>query len=286
MPSPGTILSRLTGGQLPTNIQNLLNNRTTISPQRIAELQAQNAQWVAQQTSKFNAQQTKQVQGNQSPLPGSGGIMPSTPTATIPGFNFNPTINLPGVPSSGLSAGDIAGGIAAATNGCEGLPSPLKELCKGAGVVFGGPKAVPQETKGTTVQQAGCPAGTVRVGNTCISPGDVFPGGDPFLMEAGGQAVIGAFGLPAASPTIVGSINGNPIRRCGRGMVLGFDNLCYPKQLLGRRSRFRKHRGQAKPPMSAADAKALRRIGTLKKRVKELAGDAGLSCSTRSYRRK
>lgn len=99
-----------------------------------------------------------------------------------------------------------------------------------------------------------------------------------------GQATMGAFGIPALVPAVVGQIqdaNGNvkPIQRCPPGAVLGKDNLCYMKGSIP--VKFRKWRPAPKPPMSASDAKALRRIGTLQKKVKRLAGNAGLSCRKR-----
>lgn len=112
----------------------------------------------------------------------------------------------------------------------------------------------------------------------------IIPGGDTGYLGAGGEAVVGSFGRPALVPAQVGSVTKNsgvvsPILRCARGYVLGQDNLCYPKGSIPRQ--FRKWRPPTKPPMSASDAKALRRIGTLQKRVKRLAGSAGMSCKKR-----
>jgi len=70
-----------------------------------------------------------------------------------------------------------------------------------------------------------------------------------------------------------------PILRCARGMVLGMDNLCYPKAVLPRRSKFRKWRGQARPAVSAADVKAIRTAAAAKGRVLALAKDVGLHAS-------
>lgn len=260
---------------------------------------------------KGNAQVTKQQQGQTASLPGNGGVMPGTPTVnpggfaqpTPLGFGTVPgtTINLGGFGgplsggttfASGITPGQVGQAIIG-TGACNHLPSPFKEICAGVSTVIGSPKPTPTpSTNGSTtaVVPATCPPGTVKVGNTCVSPGDVFPGGAPLFTEAGGQAVVGAFGLPALSPTIVGSVAGrngvSPIRRCPRGMVLGFDELCYPKAVLPRRSRFRKHKGAVRPPMTGADAAALRRIGSLKNRVRELANDAGMTCANRGSRSK
>lgn len=99
-----------------------------------------------------------------------------------------------------------------------------------------------------------------------------------------GRAVVGGFGLPAMVPDIVGSItrrdgSTGPIRRCMRTMVLGSDNLCYPKAVLPRRSKFRKWRGDVRPAVSAADVKAIRKAAAAKDRVLALAKDVGLHAS-------
>lgn len=109
------------------------------------------------------------------------------------------------------------------------------------------------------------------------SPADISTGpSGPGFTGSSGQAVMGAFGIPAMLPIIVGNIGGAPIRRCMAGAVLGKDDLCYMKGSIPRQ--FRKWRPAAKPPMSAADAKALRRIGTLQNKVKGLAKSANLTC--------
>lgn len=269
------------------------------------------------QLSQRNAQRAK-VNEATTPLPSgpSGGAQLPPGATALPGGGYYTPINqhyaaglpplssptfIPGGPAMGgtqfvpstssYGVPELINAGVGAIGGCDAMPSPLKEICKGYGILTGGPKPTTTAQTGTGLQQATCPPGTVRVGNTCVSPGDLFPGGAPGMFEAGGQAVAGGFGMPAFSPTIVGSVANNrgevrPIRRCPRGMVLGFDELCYPKAVLPRRSRFRKHKGERKPPMTGADAAALRRIGSLKNRVKELASDAGLTCANRSSRRK
>lgn len=178
---------------------------------------------------------------------------------------------------SQLSAGDVGRAVVGA-GGCDLLPEPYKTACKFAGQVLGGPGT---STSTPTLTEKPCKPGTVKVGNQCVSPGDAFPGGAPMFTPAGGGAVIGGFGLPALVPTIVGAVANKwgqtvPIRRCPSMMVLGRDNLCYPKALLPRRSRLRKHRPGPRPPMTGADAQALRRLGTLQHRVMDLAASAGL----------
>lgn len=273
------------------NVPPLRRTTTTIAQdqQRATANSKQNAQAVKTRTP------TAQPSG-----PAGGAGIPNTTTYYTSGPTNNPFGPPPpgtGIYTGGpvyapISGGDVIRGLDAAGVNCDSplLPDWAKAACKGITTVFTKPTTTASEP-GTSMQQVpACPAGTVRVGNTCVSPGDAFPGGAPLFTEAGGQAVVGAFGLPAISPTVVGYVSNNrgeasPIRRCPRGMVLGFDEFCYPKAVLPRRSRFRKHKGERKPPMTGADAAALRRIGSLKKRVKELAGDAGLTCSTRGRRK-
>lgn len=263
---------------------------------------------LAKLASQHNANMAKSNEAT-TPMPSgpSGGAQLPPGATALPGggyyspIGYTPPTFIPGGPSmggtqfvpstSGYGVPELINAGVGAIGGCDAMPTPLKEICKGYGILTGGPKPTTTAQTGTGLQQATCPPGTVRVGNTCVSPGDLFPGGAPGMFEAGGQAVAGGFGMPAFSPTIVGSVANNrgevrPIRRCPRGMVLGFDELCYPKAVLPRRSRFRKHKGERKPPMTGADAAALRRIGSLKNRVKELASDAGLTCANRSSRRK
>lgn len=100
----------------------------------------------------------------------------------------------------------------------------------------------------------------------CVCPGDVFPGGEPATQDPGGVAVQGSFDLPAIRPTVERRVH----RTCPAGMVLGRDDLCYPKQVLSRRNRFRKWRQPPRPKISAADWKAIRKAERLKERLKDL----------------
>ena len=167
---------------------------------------------------------------------------------------------------------------------------PEYEVCRGVTGLLpgvpgtGGPSGTsnPYQDPGTDVA---CREGTYRVGDQCVAPGDIFPGGDPFLTPAGGVAVVGSFGLPAIRPAIVGqraSRRGmQPIRQCPTGMVLGRDNLCYPRQVLPRRSKYRKWRGDPRPKVSAQDWKTLQRAESVKGKVKEVAKTAGYSVKRR-----
>lgn len=111
---------------------------------------------------------------------------------------------------------------------------------------------------------------------SCIFPGSPGAGG-------GGQAQMGAFGIPAVAPTVVGQRQSNngtvPIRECPTGTVLGKDNLCYAKGSIP--MKFRKWRPAKKAPITAADAAAIRKADRAKTRVKKLAGAVGFSCRKR-----
>ncbi len=122
----------------------------------------------------------------------------------------------------------------------------------------------------------------------CLIPGqrvDPVTGECRFFLgeqsgpDTGGQAVVGAFGLPAMAPAIVGQINGRPVRRCRKGSVLGTDELCYPKAVLPPRSKFRKWKRPPRPAFSRRDEVAIRRAAGAKDRVLNLAREAGLHAS-------
>jgi len=190
-----------------------------------------------------------------SPIPAP---VPSFPGPTQPTGAFNPFVGTtPAVPPGEL--------------GCNLLPEGFaRTACLAALGLFGG-------TGQTTGLVPDCPVGMVKVGNTCVDLTALPPGGDPaFTPAGGGVATVGAFGLPALSPQGVSRV----VRKCGRGMVLGIDNLCYPKAVLTGRSKFRKWRRPVRPPISRRDVVAIRRAAGARDRVKELAKDVGLKLGT------
>ena len=105
---------------------------------------------------------------------------------------------------------------------------------------------------------------------------------DPGVILPGQVATVGAFGLPALSPTGISRL----VRKCGRGMVLGVDNLCYPKAVLTGRSKFRKWRRPVRPPVTRRDVVAIRRAAGARDRVRELAEDVGLKIGTKKRKKK
>lgn len=170
---------------------------------------------------------------------------------------------------------------AGTSNAGEPSFSFLGDLGKiGIGILQGFADETFGQTLPTDFSGAPCPDGRIRVGQLCLDPSAAFPGGVPLAIPAGGTvlngggspAVVGAFGVPARQPVVVAQ----PTRRCPRGMVLGQDLLCYMKGTIP--MKFRRWKPGPKPPMSAADAKALRRIGALQSKVKRLAKSANLTC--------
>lgn len=142
----------------------------------------------------------------------------------------------------------------------------------------------------TTAKGDGCPSGYIEVDGDCLRSGmqgtaeRTLPGGATgTLDDRAGDAVIGAFGQPALTPRVVGQRE----RKDGSmstildcivpGMVLGKDNLCYEKSCIPKK--FRKWPPARKPPVTAADAKAIRQASSAKNRVKRLAGKVGFKCT-------
>lgn len=149
---------------------------------------------------------------------------------------------------------------------------------------------IPQPFPGT----GPCPDGSFPVGNTCFDVGAALPGGDPFFFPqtkpvtpgpttlGTGQVVQGGFGLPAVSPAGISRL----VRRCGPRMVLGIDNLCYPKAVLPPRSKFRKWRRAPRPVVSRRDEVAIKRAASARERVFNLAKDVGLHVAKSPHRKK
>jgi len=114
-------------------------------------------------------------------------------------------------------------------------------------------------TRGFAPQEPGCRPGTVKVGRFCVDASAALPGGDPLFTSASEfQVTSGAFGMPATIPKEEVSTR----LECPRGMVLGEDDLCYPKQVLRRDSRFRKWRPGARPILTGGQRRAISKART------------------------
>lgn len=82
-------------------------------------------------------------------------------------------------------------------------------------------------------------------------PDDVSTGGTDMVVFS--DAVTGAFGMPAIRPV---NIPQNHLT-CPKGMVLGEDDLCYPRQVLRRDSRFRKWKPGTRPVLTGGEVRAI-----------------------------
>ena len=90
-----------------------------------------------------------------------------------------------------------------------------------------------------------------------------------------GQAVVGAWDMPARVPIL--EMREHLV--CPTGMVLGTDELCYPKGVLSSRNLHRKWRRPPRATVTAGDAKAIRTAAAARDRVLKLAKDVGLHAS-------
>lgn len=196
----------------------------------------------------------------------------SSPAVAFSGPEFNamatPTLSIQ--PSL---IGDIFGvvkkipGVGGIVEGAETLGKVTGLLPKGNGMAVQCPDGFRLDSQGRCVT-AGLP-GTIQ---------RILPGGKTgTLSDVQGQAVVGAFGVPGLLPAQVGVINGGPILKCPAGMVLGKDDICYVRSVLPRQ--FRKWPRAPRPPITAGDAKAIRKAEGAKRRVKKLAGSVGFACT-------
>jgi len=145
----------------------------------------------------------------------------------------------------------------------SGAPSPLPPLPPSTSLAASCPEGFRQNPSTGVCEKVGVMGGLERI----------LPGGRTgTLPQTFGDAVIGAFGTPALMPAQFMV----PTLRCPAGMVLGKDSLCYPKQVLGARGKWRKHPADRRPPVTAADAAAIRRAAATTKRVQSLAKSVGL----------
>jgi hypothetical protein len=173
------------------------------------------------------------------------------------------------------------------------IPGPAGTIINAAGQALF-PGSTPSTPTGQQVLPGmgltTCPTGYKRDSKgMCIQEGfggtiaRTLPGGNTGVLGPGGQAVVGAFGQAGILPAQVGTINGNPILRCPRAMVLGADNICYAKGSLPRQ--FRKWKPGTRPAVSGGDVRAIRQANSAKNRVKKLAQNVGFSVAAKGSRR-
>ena len=198
------------------------------------------------------------------------GIAPTSapaPTATAVPFSREFNAMVPS-PAANLSLfGDIFG-LVKKIPGVGDVISTGEQVARITGILPGG------GTGTGTAMTLSCPDGfKVNARGECVKEGvggavqRFLPGGKTgTLGDVQGQAIVGAFGVPGLLPAQVGTINGRPILKCPAGMVLGKDDVCYVRAVLPRQ--FRKWPAAARPPITAGDAKAIRKAEGAKKRVK------------------
>jgi len=126
---------------------------------------------------------------------------------------------------------------------------------------------------------------------TSFTPVDPCPGGfqipgtnrcfeGPFQPVGGGGTAVATIPVSGVAQGIFGALSANPVRVasfrmvCPTGLVLGKDDRCYAKGTIPKK--FRKWSPAPRPPVSAADAKAIRKAAAAKGRVKRLAKSVGL----------
>lgn len=178
----------------------------------------------------------------------------------------------------------------------------LRALCL-AGVSIGtGGGGTPSTDRGggfaNTPVGGSCPTGYTRnpQTGTCETAGlggsiqRGLPGGATGTMaDATGQAVMGAFNIPAEVPMQVGSVTRNdgvvsPILRCRGGMKLGADNLCYIKGTRGVRWKYATKRSGITiggRRITQKDVKALQALTRVQHAAKAFAGASGFTCKKR-----
>lgn len=184
------------------------------------------------------------------------------------------------IPQSGVGGSEPPGGtiIPGFITDILDIGSQALDLAQDFGLFNGNGGA----TNGAPVTIGGpCEVGFRRDPTTGLcefigSPADISTGKES-------KTQLTPFGL-SVNPITVGSIRGNPIRRCPRGLVLGKDDRCYHTGKGGIHNSQRKWPRPTRPTVSALDAKLMRKYGaqgTKRDSIKRLAQDAGFSCKNK-----
>lgn len=112
------------------------------------------------------------------------------------------------------------------------------------------------------VAPASCPEGTIRIGTACI---DLIPGGSTSgggMVLSTGEAINGRYGAGQAP-----QVRARNVARCGRGMVLGMDGVCYDRRAI-KNSERKWPRGR-KPLLTGGDLRAISKASRAASRMKD-----------------
>lgn len=192
-------------------------------------------------------------------------------------MGIRPDIGFTGIPapSEGLG-GAILGGITGFLTGGPGgaAVGAVTGWFAGEGESPTSPGVAGGTGYGAAPLATGCPTGYVWRNGQCEKEGIVgwgqrtIPGGATGVAPYQPGYVAG-YGVPGSSP----QARQQTTLRCLPGMVLGRDNLCYPKRML--RPSDRKHPPGTKPLLTGGEMKTLRKIGSLQKKVQKAWTTAG-----------
>lgn len=166
----------------------------------------------------------------------TGGGLPGSGSGVFPGQSL--VCSLAGLPADCSALDLINAGVDAFAGGGEPDAPDLPNL---PGPGFGDPG---------TGNGNGCGPGAILIAGQCVAPGDVFPGGDPFMVPAGATPVRGLYGA-GFTPTV----ESRQVRSCPPGFVLGKDNVCYDRLPRSRR----KWDPGMKPLLTGGDRAAIRK---------------------------
>lgn len=178
----------------------------------------------------------------------------------------------------GFITGGPIGAVAGAIGGYTGT---------GSGESRSSPGTQPTGYGGASLT-SGCGAGYVWRNGRCEREGitgaieRLVPGGSTGVQPYT-ETQMGMYGVHGVVP----EVRQQTSLKCGRGYVLGRDNLCYPKRLLPKSAR--KWDPGTKPLLTGGEIKTLRKINSLENKVKKAwiaAGKPGQralprKCSTR-----
>lgn len=160
-------------------------------------------------------------------------------------------------------------------NLCEFLSGTARDICLGI---------IPDDGLDFSPSPNGCGAGFIEIDGECIRMpgGDITPGRDTPAERGPGAAS----GLAIPSRVPVSTLK-CPRFADGKTGILWMNALtgevvCLPRRTSGRGfGLIRKNPPRAKPPMSAADFKQLKRNKRLAEKAKKLAMDSGFTCKKR-----